>query len=84
VTTSRFLAVHNIALKLCSMCSGEFKDYLEYARNLEFTEEPDYRALRGLFTDLFRRKGYEENWIFDWMVCTKYKAWLVVQMFNLV
>ena len=40
--------------------------YLRYVRRLDFFEKPDYNYLRKLFNDLFNRKGYENDGIFDW------------------
>ena len=43
---------------------------LDYARNLEFEEEPDYTALRKRFRDLYRKQGYgdpDAPAVFDWM-----------------
>ena len=40
--------------------------YLRYVRRLDFFEKPDYGYLRKLFQDLFDRKGYQEDGVFDW------------------
>jgi hypothetical protein len=44
----------------------EFQRYLRYARNLEFTQTPDYEMLRQLFRDLMRREGWAEDNKWDW------------------
>ena len=31
--------------KLCNELPKEFKEYIEYVRNLDFTAEPDYKKL---------------------------------------
>ncbi|CAG9824608.1 unnamed protein product [Phaedon cochleariae] len=52
-----------------SLCEGqpeEWATYLKYVRKLEFAETPDYDYLRKLFKDLFVKKGYNEDGIFDW------------------
>jgi hypothetical protein len=46
----------------------EFAKYLHYCRNLRFDEVPDYRFLRGLFIGLFKKSGFTDDWMFDWMV----------------
>ena len=40
--------------------------YLRYVRRLDFFETPDYNYLRKLFQDLFERKGYKDDGVFDW------------------
>lgn len=39
---------------------------MRYVRRLDFFETPDYDYLRGLFKDLFDRKGYADDGEFDW------------------
>ena len=40
--------------------------YLRYVRRLDFFEKPDYNYLRKLFQDLYDRKGYKDDGLFDW------------------
>jgi len=40
--------------------------YLRYVRHLDFFETPDYGYLRKLFHDLYERKGYKNDGVFDW------------------
>ena len=40
---------------LCDGLPIAFKECLQYARSLEFSQRPDYQYLRGLFTDLRRQ-----------------------------
>lgn len=40
--------------------------YLRYVRRLDFFEKPDYNYLKKLFHDLFERKGYADDGVFDW------------------
>lgn len=39
---------------------------MTYCRELKFDEKPDYNILRRKFKDLFNRKGYEYDYVFDW------------------
>ena len=43
---------------------------LDYARQLEFEEAPDYAMLRKKFRDLYRARGFgnpDDPAVFDWM-----------------
>lgn len=46
----------------------EFSKYLQYVRNLNFEEKPDYNYLRGLFRGLMQRNGFEDDGQFDWIL----------------
>jgi casein kinase I family protein HRR25 len=51
---------------LCGDLPDEFRIFLDYTRALCFNEKPDYSYLQKLFRDLFVRKGYRYDYIFDW------------------
>ncbi|XP_068917282.1 casein kinase I isoform X2 [Tenebrio molitor] len=51
---------------LCEGHPEEMATYLRYVRRLDFFETPDYEYLRGLFQNLYNRKGYPEDADFDW------------------
>jgi hypothetical protein len=54
------------------MCgAGEFATYLNYCRSLRFEDKPDYAYLRRLFRDLFYRKGYTLDYVYDWTLKNK-------------
>jgi hypothetical protein len=38
--------------ELCQGCPKEFHEYMNYAKNLDFTTEPDYDYMKNLFTSL--------------------------------
>ncbi|ALC38673.1 CG7094 [Drosophila busckii] len=44
----------------------EFALFLKYARNLRFTDRPDYVYLRQLFRVLFRSLNHQYDHVFDW------------------
>jgi hypothetical protein len=52
--------------QLCDGFPREFVTYFEYCRSLLFEDKPDYTYLRGLFKDLFVRKGYTLDHKYDW------------------
>lgn len=51
---------------LCSGYPDEFNTYLTYCRTLRFEDKPDYSYLRQLLRNLFHRKGFTYDYIFDW------------------
>lgn len=53
---------------LCAGFPAEFATFLRYSQNLEFIETPDYDYLKTLFRNLFRRNGFKNDLIFDWML----------------
>lgn len=53
-----------------SLCKGfpeEFANYLNYCHKLNFDEKPDYASLRKLFKELFIRKGFDLDYMYDWV-----------------
>ena len=44
----------------------EWSTYLNYVRNLDFFDTPDYGYLHRLFMDALDRHGWQCDWIFDW------------------
>jgi serine/threonine protein kinase len=54
--------------QLCRGLPPEFEQLLVYARGLRFDQEPDYRMLRGLFYALYRREGFADDCVYDWML----------------
>ena len=46
----------------------EFAEYMNYCRNLEFIQDPDYSYLRRLFKDLYNRCEFQNEHIFDWTI----------------
>lgn len=51
---------------LCENFPDALAKYLRYVRRLDFFEQPDYNYLRKLFQDLFDKKGYLDDGMFDW------------------
>jgi serine/threonine protein kinase len=54
--------------QLCKGYPSEFRSYFEYCRSLRFEDRPDYAYLKRLFKELFYRKGYQYDNMFDWTV----------------
>lgn len=62
---------------LCEGYPEEFGQYLTYARNLKFDEQPDYDFLRGLFNKgmlfvshgpVLQKRDMVDDGVFDWML----------------
>ena len=54
--------------ELCKGYPEEFPAYFTYCRKLAFDEKPDYAFLRKLFKDLFLKRGYEYDYLYDWLL----------------
>jgi len=54
--------------ELCSSEPIEFSSYLNYCRSLRFEDRPDYTHLKRMFKDLMAKEGYEQDWMFDWVI----------------
>ena len=54
--------------QLCKGLPEEFLQYLNYCHSLKFEENPDYCYVRKLFKDLFIKKGFVYDYIYDWML----------------
>lgn len=53
---------------LCDGLPKEFVAYFDHVRSLQFGEKPRYAYLRRLFSNLFRREGFEWDQVFDWTI----------------
>lgn len=53
--------------ELCSGFPDEFRQYLQICRDLDFTEKPDYKALRKLFAEVRERLGPCEDHDLEWI-----------------
>ena len=50
---------------LCKGFPNEFIKYLNYTRNLEYEEQPDYEMLRGLLKSIMKKEKFLLDNIFD-------------------
>lgn len=53
---------------LCKGFPAEFRSYFEHVRSLRFDDRPDYDYLKRLFRELFFRKNFEFDNMYDWEV----------------
>ena len=52
--------------ELCEGLPQEFEIIIEYIRNLEYLEQPDYEKLRGYFNTMLRKGHNKFDYIYDW------------------
>ena len=52
--------------ELCEGFPNEFEKYIEYTRNMEYEEEPDYDRLRGYFIDVMEKENEIWDYIYIW------------------
>jgi casein kinase 1 len=53
---------------LCKAFPAEFRSYFEHVRSLRFDDRPDYDYLKRLFRELFFRKGFSYDNMYDWEI----------------
>ena len=51
---------------LCKEFPHEFFEYVDYSKNLEYEENPDYDFLRQKFLDVLKGLNEELDYIYDW------------------
>lgn len=52
--------------QLCDGLPRELVLYFHHVRSLRLEDEPNYGYLRRTFSNLFRRRGFEHDNVFDW------------------
>ena len=52
--------------ELCENLPQEFEKYIDYTRNLEYLEEPDYAKLKELFNSILKKDHAKFDYIYDW------------------
>jgi len=51
---------------LCRGFPAEFRSYFDHVRSLHFDDRPDYDYLKRMFRELFFRKGFRYDNLYDW------------------
>lgn len=54
--------------ELCKGFPDEFVKYFNYCRSLNFEDKPCISDLRKLFKNLMKKKYYEYDYKFDWVL----------------
>ena len=63
------MKLYTTTKELCQGCPQEFRQYMDYTKNLQFEEKPNYAYMMKLFTDLAAREGIDLNDnMYDWSV----------------
>ena len=52
--------------ELCEGFPQEFYQYVEYCKNLEYEDDPDYDMLKQLFLDVIKKGKEKLDYIYDW------------------
>lgn len=60
---------------LCEGFPEEFGLYLQYARRLDFEENPNYEYMKDLFDKVLNSMGETDDGIYDWMLLNEGKGW---------
>lgn len=55
----------------------EFGTYLQYARRLDFEENPNYEYMKDLFDSVLNTLGESDDGVYDWMLLNDGKGWEV-------
>ena len=50
---------------------------MQYARRLDFEENPNYDYMKDLFDKVLNTLGEEDDGIYDWMLLNDGKGWEV-------
>jgi casein kinase 1 len=62
---------------LCEGFPEEFGTYLQYARRLDFEENPNYEYMKELFDKVLNALGETDDGVYDWMLLNDGKGWEV-------
>jgi len=59
--------------ELCEKLPHEFLLYMKYCRVLKFKDKPNYKMLKDLFVNLFKKRKYQLDFVYDWNIIAKKK-----------
>ena len=54
------------AEELCQGYPEEFTNYINYTRNLQYEQDPDYAFLKNLFINVLKKEGHIIDCYYDW------------------
>ena len=53
---------------LCEGLPTEFAAYFDHIHSSRCGDTPKYFYLRGILSDLFKRNGFDYDYVFDWTI----------------
>jgi casein kinase I family protein HRR25 len=59
--------------KLCEGLPLEFAKFLDYVKNLQYTDNPDYEYLRNLLKIILKENNLSYNYLYDWTTSEEIK-----------
>ena len=69
IEKNKKICVRKIETSSNNLCAGlpkEFVEYMDYCKNLEFGQKPDYTMLKNLFMKVIRNEREKFDYIYDW------------------
>ena len=57
--------IETCSTDLCSGLPKEYEKYIDYCRNLEIDDKPDYSMLKNLFLEILQKEKQEIDYIYD-------------------
>lgn len=51
---------------LCKGLPSEICTFMNYTKSLRFEDKPDYNFMRKLFKELFIKRNFELDYLYDW------------------
>ena len=62
---------HQIHYYLINNFIANFAKYVEYAKSLKFSEEPDYSYLQNLFVGVLQDENLPQDFNYEWLLSSK-------------
>ena len=63
------ICIKKIETSSCDLCAGlpkEFVEYIDYCKDLEYGQKPDYTMLKNIFLRILRKIKEKFDYIYDW------------------
>ena len=60
--------IETCSTDLCSGLPEEYEEFVDYCRDLEINDKPDYSMLKNLFLKILQKEKQEFDYIYDWSI----------------